>query len=69
MTRARTPGRVGLLWMIVALVTLLTLGELARGRDSRLRSWWGSLRLTPAESTEQLIRKFRQNPGTLRPSP
>ena len=55
--------------MILALVTLLTLGELARRRDSRLRSWWGSLRLTPADATEQLIRKFRQNPGTLRPIP
>jgi hypothetical protein len=69
MTRARTPGRVGLLWMIIALVTLLTLSELARGRDSRLRSWWGALRLTPAESIEQLIGKFRRNPETLRPRP
>ena len=55
--------------MILALVTVLTLGELARGRDSRLRSWWGSLRLTPADATEQLIGKFRRNPGTLRPNP
>ena len=69
MTRAGTPGRVGFQWMILAIVTLLTLAELARGRDSSLRSWWGSLRLTPADATEQLIRKFRQNPGTLRPSP
>ena len=55
--------------MILALVTVLTLGELARGRDSRLRSWWGSLSLTPADATEQLMRKFRRNPRTLRPSP
>ena len=55
--------------MILALVTVLTLGELARGRDSRLRSWWGSLRMTPADATEQLIGKFRRNPGTLRPNP
>ena len=55
--------------MILALVTVLTLGELARGRDSRLRSWWDSLRPTPADATEQLIRKFRQNPGTRQPRP
>ena len=69
MARTRTPVGVGLLWMILALATVLTLGELARGRDSRIRSWWGGLRLTPADATEQLIRKFRQNPGTLRPPP
>ena len=69
MARTRTPVGVGLLWMILALVTVLTLGELARGRDSRIRSWGASLRPTPADATEQLIRKFRRNPGTLRPPP
>jgi hypothetical protein len=53
------PGRQGLFWTAMVLVSLVAVLDLARGSRSYLRGWWSSLHVTEQEDVRSQIEDFR----------
>ena len=63
--RTRRPWLVGFWFSLIGLAVVLTIADLGRGRDSRLRAFFDEL--TPSDASRGFVDQFRQNPRGFRP--